>query len=89
LRRFPFDQLKIDRGLVAQLGRDRRDENLVAGAVALGHSLGLEVVGEGVETAAQLEWLRQVGCDLVQGHLLGWPGEAAAIERLAGGDTSS
>lgn len=70
--RLPLAWVKIDRTLVADLGHaDARQ--LCRSAIALGHSLDLLVVAEGVETAAQRELLQQAGCDLLQGHLLGRP----------------
>ncbi len=73
LRQLPLDRLKIDRSFISYLGTSVRDEKLVRAAIDLGHSLEAEVVAEGVETQEQLEWLRQNGCDLVQGYLVGQP----------------
>ncbi|MFU2486393.1 EAL domain-containing protein [Thauera sp. WH-1] len=67
LKRFPIDELKIDRLFVRGIDRNPRDAALVAAIVSLGHSLGLRVVAEGVETRAHLEVLRGQGCDLAQG----------------------
>ena len=71
LRQLPVDRLKIDRVLVAEIGRSERDTRLLKATIALGKSLGLEVVAEGVETAEQLDWLRQHGCDFAQGWAVG------------------
>lgn len=73
LRQLPLDRLKIDRSFISYLGSSVRDEKLVRAAIDLGHSLEAEVVAEGVETLQQLEWLRENGCDLVQGYLVGHP----------------
>ena len=73
LRRFPFETLKIDRSFVAGLGRDREDEAIIEMIVALGHTLNLRTIAEGVETPAQLAQLRRLGCDAVQGYHLGRP----------------
>jgi EAL domain-containing protein (putative c-di-GMP-specific phosphodiesterase class I) len=73
LRRFPVNVLKIDRSFVAGIGTDVDDETIVALVVGLAHSLKLEVVAEGVETKEQLECLRSLGCDVVQGYLLARP----------------
>ncbi len=73
LKRLPVDVLKIDRSFVENLGKDPRDATIVEAMISLSHSLGLEAVGEGVENAEQLEHLRRMGCDLVQGHHLAWP----------------
>ncbi|WP_432499319.1 putative bifunctional diguanylate cyclase/phosphodiesterase [Kineococcus gypseus] len=67
----PADTLKIDRSFVASADAGRRD--LVALTVHAAHTFGLRVVAEGVEEAAQLEWLRAMGCDTAQGYLLARP----------------
>lgn len=82
LRRFAVDQIKIDRSFVAGIGNSSNDEAIVKALVAMGHSLGMTVVGEGVETAAQLAFLTANGCDRAQGHLFATPAEPAAIDRL-------
>jgi EAL domain-containing protein (putative c-di-GMP-specific phosphodiesterase class I) len=82
LRRVPFRVLKMDRSYVGGLGIDRTDTALTAGIVALGHSLDLTVVAEGVETPPQRRHLRKLGCDLAQGFLLHRPAPAAAMTRL-------
>jgi len=73
LRQLPLDRLKIDRSFISYLGTSARDEKLVRAAIDLGHSLEADVVAEGVETPMQLEWLRENGCDLAQGFLVGQP----------------
>ncbi len=73
LRQLPLDRIKIDRSFITHLGSSRRDEKLVRAAIDLGHSLEAEVLAEGVETLEQLQWLRENGCDLVQGNLIGLP----------------
>ena len=69
LKRFPVDAIKIDRSFVAGLGRDPDDEAIVASVVSLARAIGKTVVAEGVETATQLEVLRELGVDLAQGFL--------------------
>ena len=76
LKRFPVDVLKIDRSFVDGLGVDPEDSAIVDAVVSLAHALGLEVVGEGVETLTQIGELRRLGCDAAQGYLIGRP-EAA------------
>lgn len=73
LKRFPLNTLKIDRSFIADLGTDSGDEAIVEASISLGQKLDLEVVAEGVETAAQLEFLRAQGCDLAQGYYLSKP----------------
>ncbi len=68
LRRFPVDQLKVDRSFVSELVTNPEDLAIVSSVINLGHSLGLEVVAEGVETADQLEKLCGMGCDQGQGY---------------------
>ena len=73
LKHLPLETLKIDRTFVRQVPDDRRDAAIAASVIALAHSLGLNVVAEGVESQAQLRFLREQGCDLVQGTLVGRP----------------
>ncbi len=80
LKRFPVEAIKIDRTFVNGLGIDAEDSTIVEAVVNLGHSLGLSVVAEGVETPLQLTRLRELGCDSGQGYLLGRPRPAEMIE---------
>lgn len=73
LKRFPIDELKIDRSFVAGLDDDADNLAIVRTIIALGKALKLDVVAEGVESQAQLEVLRAMGCDRAQGFLLGRP----------------
>jgi EAL domain-containing protein (putative c-di-GMP-specific phosphodiesterase class I) len=73
LKRFKIDVLKIDRAFVRDLPGAAADCAIAGAIVALARSLRLRVVAEGVETAAQAEFLRQLGCDLMQGYLLSRP----------------
>ncbi len=70
LKRFPVDIIKIDRSFVRDVAQDADDAAIVAGIIALAHSLRLEVVAEGVETEAQLNYLKAQKCDLLQGFYL-------------------
>ncbi len=81
LKRFPVDQLKVDRSFVSGLPGDAADAAIVQAIVTLGHQLGLSVVAEGVETEAQNVLLRGLGCDEMQGYLFGRPKPAAEFER--------
>lgn len=73
LRRFPIDALKIDQSFVADLPDDESARAVVRAIVAMGHSLGVTVVAEGVETEEQQHWLVDAGCDLLQGYFDGPP----------------
>ncbi len=73
LRRFRLDFLKIDRSFVTRLGRSARDDAVVRAIVDLAHAHDLTVTAEGVETPLQLDRLRAMGCDRVQGYLMGRP----------------
>ena len=73
LKRFPFDTLKIDREFVRDLYEDSSDQQLVVATVAMAQGMGLQVVAEGVEGQEQLDFLKDVGCDSIQGFFLGQP----------------
>jgi EAL domain-containing protein (putative c-di-GMP-specific phosphodiesterase class I) len=73
LRNLPIDQLKIDQSFVSALGECRDAEAIVGSVVMMAHAVNLTVVAEGVETAHQLEVLRRLDCDKVQGFHLGRP----------------
>ncbi|HEX6144410.1 MAG TPA: EAL domain-containing protein [Geminicoccaceae bacterium] len=78
VKRFPVQRLKIDQSFVHRLGLDGQDEAIVRAIIDLGHSLGLQITAEGVETAAQLERLIDLGCDEAQGDLISPPLPAEA-----------
>jgi diguanylate cyclase (GGDEF)-like protein len=83
LRRLPIDKLKIDRSFIRDLPTSVTDESIVRAIVSLAHSVGLQVVAEGVETAEQLEHIRTLGCDQWQGYYCCPPQPAEVIaERL-------
>lgn len=73
LNALPFDQLKVDRGFVNTMTKQRESRKIVASIIGLGQSLGLVTVAEGVETAEQADMLLWTGCDLAQGWLYGKP----------------
>lgn len=73
LKQLPVDTIKIDRSFVRDIEDDHHDRQIVEAIIAMSHRLGLEVVGEGVETQAQLDFIERGGCDLVQGFLFGKP----------------
>lgn len=84
LRAFPFDRLKIDRSFVTDLGRSEQAAAIVRAILGLAHGLGLPVIAEGVEDRTQLGTLMAMGCDEVQGYLIGRPAPAEEWSALTG-----
>jgi diguanylate cyclase (GGDEF)-like protein/PAS domain S-box-containing protein len=85
LKRFPLDELKIDKSFVDGLGRDPEATAIVAAVMGMAHALDLRVVAEGVETEDQVLRLRTLGCDEAQGFFYARPGSVVAVDqRLAG-----
>ena len=82
LRRLPIDKLKIDRSFLRELDSHPADAKIVQAIAAMAHGLGLAVAAEGVETAAQLERLRTLGCEEWQGHYFSTPLDAVGFEQL-------
>jgi diguanylate cyclase (GGDEF)-like protein/PAS domain S-box-containing protein len=82
LKRFPVRRLKIDQSFVRHLDTDPGDAAIVEAVISLGHSLKLQVLAEGVETAAQVEFLRRKACDLIQGYVFSGPLAAEEFSRL-------
>ncbi len=82
LQRLPIDNLKIDRSFISDIANDPGSVALTASLVSLAHSLGMKVVIEGIETSQQLEAVRQMGCDMVQGFLIGRPAPCESVADL-------
>lgn len=85
LKQFPIDVLKIDRSFVDGLPDGEQDAQIARAIIAMAHSLNMMVIAEGVESHAQLEFLREHGCDEVQGYLLGRPMQARQFSAQFGG----
>jgi len=82
LKRFPIDTLKIDKSFVRDIPEDSNDLAIVSAIIAMAHALGLHVLAEGVETAAQCDFLRDCGVEYAQGYYFGRPLAATDIEEL-------
>ncbi|MFM0166190.1 sensor domain-containing protein [Paraburkholderia sediminicola] len=85
LKRFPVDRLKIDRSFVSDIGVSGDDETITSAIIALAHSLKLQVIAEGVETSAQLDFLKERACDEMQGFYFAKPLSTDAISALLQG----
>jgi diguanylate cyclase (GGDEF)-like protein/PAS domain S-box-containing protein len=85
LKRFPVDRLKIDRSFVSDIGISGDDETITSAIIALAHSLKLQVIAEGVETSAQLDFLKERACDEMQGFYFAKPLSTDAIYDLMQG----
>lgn len=77
LRAFPFDKIKLDRAFMGELEDNTQSRAIIRAVLSLGESLSIPVLAEGVETVDQLNFLREQGCDEVQGYLLGRPNRRA------------
>ncbi|MCW2672255.1 MAG: hypothetical protein JWP14_844 [Frankiales bacterium] len=88
LARFPVDQVKVDQSFVAGLGIDAGSAAIVGGVVGMAHTFDLRVTAEGVESEAQLAALREMGCDAVQGYLLGEPMSQQKLAFLLSGNAA-
>ncbi len=79
IKYLPLNRIKIDKSFIRDIGRNPKDEAVVISTIALGHSLGVEVLAEGVETAEQSAFLLKQQCDSVQGYLFGYPQPAGQL----------
>ena len=80
LKRFPLDALKVDREFIDGLGVETEATAIVSAVLSMAQALELDVIAEGVETEAQLAWLRERGCGFAQGYLLGRPAPAEQLD---------
>ncbi|MDZ7685572.1 MAG: EAL domain-containing protein [Gammaproteobacteria bacterium] len=81
LHRFPFHALKVDRSFVSDIAESRPTRDIITAIVMMARRLDIRVVAEGIESQAQLNFLRSIGCDMAQGFLLAMPEDPAAIAR--------
>ena len=81
LKHLPADELKIDRAFVQHVTTVRADEAIVRSTVSMAHTLGIQVVAEGVEDRGAWDLLETLGCDIVQGYYLSRPVPAQALEQ--------
>jgi EAL domain-containing protein (putative c-di-GMP-specific phosphodiesterase class I) len=88
LKHLPINHLKIDRSLVQEIASSANDAAIVDAAIKMGHTLGLRVIAEGVETAEQLEILRGLACDEIQGYYFSRPLPADGFLKLLMSSTS-
>jgi len=89
LQAFPFDKIKVDRTFVVNLGRNPQSAAIISAVIDLGHGLDMSIVAEGVETAEQLAFLAEEGCDAVQGYLIGKPLPIVQYAALVGRNDSN
>ena len=82
LKRFPLDVLKIDKAFITDIPQDEDDKEITAAIIAMAHKLRLKVLAEGVETTAQIDFLRQQGCDFYQGYFMSPAVPAIEFEKL-------
>ena len=78
----PVDTLKIDRSFITDMTADSNNVSIIAATIAMAHKLGLNVLAEGVETVEQLDMLRRLKCDEIQGYLVSKPLPADEFEAL-------
>ncbi|MBL4783333.1 MAG: EAL domain-containing protein [Porticoccaceae bacterium] len=83
LQKFPLDTLKIDRSFIMDIGEDSDDSAITEAIIVMGHSLGLQIIAEGVETQVQLDFLRERSCEVIQGFFFSRPLPANEIPSFA------
>ena len=89
LKRFPFEQLKVDRSFIRDITSDPDDAAIVRAIIAMGNSLRLSVVAEGVEDEAQHAYLVEHGCTLFQGYMFGRPVPLPQFEAALNGGSEA
>ena len=87
LNKIPANLLKIDKSFIDKINANESSKQYVAAIISMGHIMGLDVISEGVEEETQIEALRSIGCDYVQGYIWGRPMSAEDAEKLVTGIT--
>ena len=82
LNRFPANLLKIDKSFIDEMNKDDSSRQYIAAIISIGHVMGFDVISEGVEEHDQLETLKSIGCDFIQGYIWGKPLSAEDVEKL-------
>ena len=82
LRRFPFDRIKIDKSFIDDLATQNESIEIVRAIVTLANGLGMSTIAEGVESTVQVDKLRELGCDQIQGYVFSPPRPAADVAGL-------
>jgi len=82
LKKFPIKELKIDKSIIDDIGRETSNDAIIRAIIALGKELGLQIVAEGVETKTQFDFLKKNNCHIVQGYYLGEPETYSFTERM-------
>lgn len=82
IRDYSFDIIKLDMGFVRKVGKNKKNNNILISLIELAHRLGMKVVAEGVETKEQMEFLKNYGCDYLQGFYFSRPVPRAEFERM-------
>ena len=82
LNKFPADLLKVDKSFIDKMNSSKSSRQYVSAIISMGHIMGFDVISEGVEQPEQVETLKEIGCDFVQGFIWGKPLPAEEAERL-------
>ena len=82
LNKFPANLLKVDKSFIDKMNSSDSSKQYVAAIISIGHIMGFDVIAEGIEEEAQLETLREIGCDFIQGYLWGRPLPKEEAEKL-------
>ena len=82
LNRFPANLLKIDKSFIDEMNKDDSSRQYIAAIISIGHVMGFDVISEGVEENDQLETLKSIGCDFIQGYIWGKPLSVEDVEKL-------